>query len=73
MPEDPRAVEAAAALQEGALRREVDLLRSRAQLLAAAGRVSPDHLSGPDIQGCLGNASTQPHCSTEASSSPSTE
>ena len=39
MPEDPRAVEAAAALQEGALRREVDLLRSRAQLLAAAGRV----------------------------------
>lgn len=40
VPEDPRAVEAAAALQEGALRREVDLLRSRAQLLAAAGRVS---------------------------------
>ena len=40
VPEDPRAVEAAAALQEGALRREIDLLRSRAQLLAAAGRVS---------------------------------
>ena len=40
VPEDPRTVEAAAALQEGALRREVDLLRSRAQLLAAAGRVS---------------------------------
>ena len=38
--EDPRAVKAAAALQEGALRREVDLLCSRAQLLAAAGRVS---------------------------------
>ena len=41
VPEDPRAVDAATALQEGALRREVDLLRSRAQLLAAAGRVSP--------------------------------